>query len=189
MQNTVNQTTQSNTPFERLSTLIDKNGISVDHSHNPDELTLDINVFAFDANESRNNSTLMCTDGTVYLTPDELYDLRHVIVGMMINVRNDYKYGYNPHQKERLFNLSCFIGNDGYGVGHYARVGWYQITLSLHPLECDAQWWAKNVDRVFTEIRQEYIEAIAYINARPQMFVEHALNYRKSKIDDQPQAA
>lgn len=44
-----------------------------------------------------------------------------------------------------------------------------------------ANWWAKNVDQVFSEIRQEYIEAINYINARPQMFVERAISYAEEQ--------
>ena len=176
--------------LERLCTVIEKKGIEADSSITGGELMLDFNVFAFDATENRNKSTLMCTDGAVYLSPNELYDLRHVFVGMMVERYEAYTLErFLKDKKDQPFDLSCFVGSNGYGVGHFARAGWYQISVSLHPLECDANWWAKNVDQVFTEIRQEYIEAIAYINARPHMFVERALNYQKSKIDDQPKAA
>ena len=166
--------------LERLCTVLKNRGIEADSSPSGGEFMLDFNVFAFDATENRAHSTLMNPDGTVYLSPDELYDLRHVFVGMMAE-------HYEAYQLERLskdetfFDLSCFVGTGGYGVGHFARVGWYQISVSLHPLACDANWWAKNVDQVFSDIRQEYIEAINYINARPQMYVERAIAYAEEQ--------
>ena len=88
---------------------------------------------------------------------------------------------YAKDEQDHPLDVSCFVGSNGCGVGHLARVGWYQISASLHPLACDANWWAKNVDQVFSEIRQEYIEAINYINARPQMFVERAISYAEEQ--------
>ena len=143
---------------------------------------LDFNVFAFDATENRAHSTLMNTDGTVYLTPDELYDLRHVFVGMMVERYEAYKSErYAKDEQDHPLDVSCFVGSNGCGVGHFARAGWYQLSVSLHPLECDANWWAKNVDQVFSEIRQEYIKAINCINARPQMLVERAISYAEEQ--------
>lgn len=170
------------TALERLCTVMKNKGIDADSSITGGELMLDFNVFAFDATENRAHSTLMNPDGTVYLTPDELYDLRHVFVGAMNECHETCKRErFSKEKKDYPFEVSCFVGGGGYGVGHFARVGWYQMSVSLHPLECDANWWAKNVDQVFSEIRQEYIEAIAYINARPQMFVERAISYAEQQ--------
>ena len=170
------------TALERLCTVLKNRGIEADSSLSGGELMLDFNIFAFDATESRAHSTLMNPDGTVYLTPDELYDLRHVFVGMMVERYEAYKSErYAKDEQDHPLDVSCFVGSNGCGVGHFARVGWYQLSVSLHPLECDANWWAKNVDQVFSEIRQEYIEAINYINARPQMFVERAISYAEEQ--------
>ena len=168
--------------LERLCTVLKNRGIEADNSPNGGEFMLDFNVFASDATENRAHSTLMNPNGSVYLSPDELYDLRHVFVGMMVEHYETYQLErFSKDKQGAFFDLSCFVGTGGYGVGHFARVGWYQISVSLHPLACDANWWAKNVDQVFSEIRQEYIEAINYINARPQMFVERAISYAEEQ--------
>lgn len=158
--------------LERLCTVIQKHGINADSSLSGGELMLDINVYAFDATGKLESSTLVHPDGTVYLNPDELYELRHVMAGMMIERFEQFKTErFCEGKKDAPLDLSCFVGKGGYGVGHIARHGWYQICASFHPLECDANWWAKNVDKVFTDIRQEYQDALTYISARPESFI------------------
>ena len=151
--------------IDRALKLIQSNAIDAGLGCSCSEITLDLTVYAHDVEGE--HKTLM----NAQFEPYEFNSIRGLIAGLLINEHSNVNIELaRLKQKGHQYELSCRVPDCGFGVGVYAHYGYYTINVSFDPKKCDAQWWIDNGDDVFTAIIREYTDAIAYMQARPDLY-------------------